>query len=229
MLFKTPIYLFNSVGGVIVVPIIMVMTAISGGEESMKSVVKFIETKPEFIALVGIGFITSLGMLNSIGATTFSREGKNFWIQRTLPIKARDQIIGRILSSIAIQILGLVALLVALAFIIRLKISTIILITVLGLLGSIPMTQIGMVIDIIRPLLTWTNPQQAMKQNLNVLIGMGLGTLYAGGIGYLIFNLIGKVNMNLIFIGLTVIFIVSSIILYYILERLIKKQFEVLE
>ncbi len=229
MLFKTPIYLFNSVGGVIVVPIIMVMTAISGGEESMESVVKFIETKPEFIALVGIGFITSLGMLNSIGATTFSREGKNFWIQRTLPIKARDQIIGRILSSIAIQILGLVALLVALAFIIRLKISTIILITVLGLLGSIPMTQIGMIIDIIRPLLTWTNPQQAMKQNLNVLIGMGLGTLYAGGIGYLIFNLIGKVNMNLIFIGLTVIFIVSSIILYYILEGLIKKQFEVLE
>lgn len=229
MLFKTPIYLFNSIGGVIAVPIIMVMTAVSGGGGDMDSIAKFIETKPEFVALVGIGFITAMGMLNSIGATTFSREGKNFWIQRVLPIKTRDQIIGRILSSIAIQVLGLVALLAALAFVIRLEVSTIILIAVFGILGSIPMTQLGMVIDITRPLLTWTNPQQAMKQNLNVLFGMGLGTLYAGGIGLLIFNLIDKIGINLIFIVLAVIFIISTVILYYVLEKLVKKQFEVLE
>ncbi|HZX21074.1 MAG TPA: hypothetical protein VFF25_01660 [Clostridia bacterium] len=229
MLFKTPIYLFNSIGGVIAVPIIMVMTTVAGGGGDTDSIVKFIETKPEFVALVGIGFITAMGMLNSIGPTTFSREGKNFWIQRVLPIKARDQIIGRVLSSIAIQVLGLIALLGALAFVIRLRLSTIVLIAMLGLLGSIPMTQIGMVIDIIRPSLTWANPQQAMKQNFNVLFGMGLGTLYAGGIGLLVFNLIGKIDINLVFIILAAIFIVSTVILYYLLERLILKQFEVLE
>ncbi len=229
MLFKTPIYLFNSIGGVIAVPIIMVMTAVSGGEESMESMLGFIETKPELIALVGIGFITLMGMLNSVGVTTFSREGKNLWIQRVLPIKTRDQIIGRILSSIAIQVLGLIALLVALAFIIKLEISTIILIAVFGLLGSIPMTQLGMVIDITRPLLTWTNPQQAMKQNLNVLLGMGLGFLYIGGIGVLVFNLIRKIEINLVFIILAVIFIVSTVMLYYVLQRLISEQFEILE
>lgn len=229
MLFKTPIYLFNSIGGTIAVPIIMVMTAISGGEESMESMMAFIETKPEFVALVGIGFITLMGMLNSVGVTTFSREGKNLWIQRVLPIKTRDQIIGRILSSIAIQVLGLIALLVALTFIIKLKISTIILIAVFGLLGSIPMTQLGMVIDITRPLLTWTNPQQAMKQNLNVLLGMGLGFLYIGGIGVLVFNLIRKIEINLVFIILAVIFIVSTVMLYYVLQKLISEQFEILE
>lgn len=229
MLFKTPIYLFNSIGGVIAVPIIMVMSAVSGGEESMESMIGFIETKPEFTALVGIGFITLMGMLNSVGVTTFSREGKNLWIQRVLPIKTRDQIIGRILSSIAIQVLGLVALLVALVFVIKLEVSTVILIIVFGILGSIPMTQLGMIIDITRPLLTWTNPQQAMKQNLNVLLGMGLGFLYAGGIGFLMFNLIGKIEINLVFIILAAIFIVSTVILYYILERLISEQFEILE
>jgi ABC-2 type transport system permease protein len=146
-----------------------------------------------------------------------------------LPIKVKDQIIGRILASIAIQILGLIALLGSLAFVIKLNMITAILIAGLGILGSIPMTQIGMIIDILRPLLTWSNPQQAMKQNLNVLIGMGVGTLYAGGIGYLIFKVMDKVDMNLIFIGLGVVFIVSIIILYSILEKLIKKQFEVLE
>jgi len=229
MLFKTPIYLFNSIGGVIAVPIIMVMSAVTGGGGDKDSVIKFIESKPEFVALVGIGFITAMGMLNSIGATTFSREGKNFWIQRVLPIKARDQIVGRVLSSIAIQVLGLVALLGALVFVIRLRISTIALISVLGLLGSVPMTQIGMVIDIIRPSLKWTNPQQAMKQNFNVLFGMGLGTLYIGGISLLVFNLIDRIDINFVFLVLAVIFIISTAILYYALEKLIKKQFEVLE
>jgi ABC-2 type transport system permease protein len=229
MLFKTPIYLFNSIGGVIAVPIIMVMSAVTGGGGDKDSVIKFIESKPEFVALVGIGFITAMGMLNSIGATTFSREGKNFWIQRVLPIKARDQIVGRVLSSIEIQVLGLVALLGALVFVIRLRISTIALISVLGLLGSVPMTQIGMVIDIIRPSLKWTNPQQAMKQNFNVLFGMGLGTLYIGGISLLVFNLIDRIDINFVFLVLAVIFIISTAILYYALEKLIKKQFEVLE
>ena len=229
ILFKTPVYLMNSVGGVIMVPIILLISIMSGGDESMGTMIKVIESKPELIALAGIGFIVGLGMLNSIGATTFSREGRSMWIQRTLPIRPKDQIIGRVLSSLAIQILGIVTMLVSLAFIIKLELLTIILIVILGLLGSIPMTQIGMVIDIIRPLLTWNNPQQAMKQNLNVLIGMGLGTLYLGGLGYLIFNLIGKIDMNLIFSFLALIFIVSGMLLYYILKKLIIKQFEIIE
>lgn len=229
MLFKTPIYLLNSVGGVVMLPIILVMYTIFGGDETMSEIIKFIELKPELIALAGIGFIVSLGMLNSVGSTTFSREGKNFWIQRTLPIKIKDQIIGRILASLIIQILGLIAILASFIFIIKINIITIILIAVLGLLGSIPMTQIGMIIDILRPLLTWTNPQQAIKQNLNVLISMGVGTLYVGSIGYLAFKLIDKVDINLIYIGLAIVFIVSSVVFYSILDKLIKKQFEVLE
>ena len=48
----------------------------------------------------------------------------------------------------------------------------------MGLLGSIPTTQIGMAIDILRPMLDWDNPQRAMKQNLNVLISLAVGALY---------------------------------------------------
>lgn len=229
MLFKTPIYLMNSVGGVIIIPILIVMSTISGGDESMNYMIQFVQTNPDLIALAGIGFIVALGMLNSVGSTTFSREGKNLWIQRTLPIKVKDQIFGRVLASLAIQILGLIALLVSLAIVISINLQSVILIIFLGLLGSIPMTMIGMTIDIIRPLLTWTNPQQAMKQNLNVLIGMGLGSLYAGGIGFLIFKILDKVDIKLIFIGLTLVFIISTLVLYFILEKLIRKQFQIIE
>ena len=32
------------------------------------------------------------------------------------------------------------------------------------------LTAVGMIIDLARPLLDWTNPQKAIKQNLNVLL-----------------------------------------------------------
>jgi ABC-2 type transport system permease protein len=229
MLFKTPVYLMNAVGGVVIVPIIMVMTTVAGGDESLSALVGSMGSNMDLVTLVGIAFVVALGMLNSIGPTTFSREGNCFWIQRTLPIKPEDQIIGRVLSSLAIQLLGIVALILSAAFIIKIHISAIVLIAVLGLLGSIPMTQIGMVIDIIRPYLTWDNPQRAMKQNLNVLIGMGLGTLYAGGIGFLVVKIMNKIDINLIYGLLAIIFIVSSVILFGVLKKLITKQFEALE
>lgn len=227
MLFKTPVYLLNAIGIVVILPVILLFT--SGGDESMDLLVNSIGLSQDLIALVGIGFIASLGMFNSIGVTTFSREGKNLWIQRVLPIKPEDQIKGRILSSLAVQLLGVMALTISLTFIVDLNIKSILLITIIGLLGSIPMTELGMLIDIIRPYLTWTNPQRAMKQNLNVLIGMGIGVLYLGGIGYLTFKSIDRFDFNIIFLSLVLIFTVSALILYKVLEGLIVKQFRELE
>ena len=35
-----------------------------------------------------------------------------------------------------------------------------------------------MYIDLKRPMLKWENPQQPIKQNMNALIGMGIGVVY---------------------------------------------------
>lgn len=228
MLFKTPIYLMNSIGGVIIVPVLLVITVITG-EESMGPIIQMIESLPYLIPLIGIGFLGALGMLNSVGATTFSREGKNLWIQRTLPIKVEDQIFGRVLASLIIQVLGFVAIIGSLSFIVTLTLLDVLLIGVLGLLASIPMTQLGMIIDIIRPLLTWTNPQQAMKQNLNVLISMGLASLYGGLIFLLVKFMLPKVGINYIYMILATIFIVSSYGFFIALKKLISRQFIELE
>ncbi|WP_313756101.1 putative ABC transporter permease subunit [Tissierella sp.] len=229
MLFKTPVYLLNAVGGVIIFPLILAMSTIAGGDESLSQVIDMLGANLGLITLASIGFIVALGMLNSIGATTFSREGKCFWIQRTLPIKVEDQIIGRVLSSLAIQVLGIIALLISLIFIVKLDILNIIFIIILGLLGSIPMTELGMVIDILRPMLDWDNPQKAMKQNLNVLIGMGVGTLYAGGLVFTVIQIIDKVDINLIYGLLALVFGISTVILFQVLKKIITKQFETIE
>ena len=228
MLFKTPIYLMNSVGGVIIVPIILVMSVLTG-EASMGPISEILYGNMDFVVLIGIGMIGVLGMLNSVGVTTFSREGSNFWIMRTLPIKAEDQILGRLLASLFIQVIGALVLIVSIFFVIKLDIVNIILIILIGLLASIPMTLLGMIIDIVRPMLSWTNPQQAMKQNFNVLIGMGLGTIYGGALFFLIKFILDKLDMPIIYLIIVGILILSSIIFFKLLKSLIEKRFKELE
>lgn len=228
MLFKTPIYVMNSVGGVVLVPIIMFISLLSQ-EGTMDYMSQLIARNMDIFLLAAIAMIASLAILNSVGSTTFSREGNNFWIQRTLPISPETQIIGRILSSLFIQLIGALVLMVIIYFIIFLDIGYSFLIISLGLLASIPLIEMGMIIDIIRPMTNWTNPQQAMKQNLNVLIGMGLGLLYLGLLFLLTRSLFNKTNLYLLLLILIIVLIGSSIIFFIILRKLVEKQFQEIE
>jgi ABC-2 type transport system permease protein len=228
MLFKTPVYLMNSVGGVIIAPIIIVMS-MATGDTSMDPLKELINKNIDIVNLAAIAMIGTLGILNSIGTTTFSREGKNFWIQRTLPIKAEDQVYGRIIASMAIQIIGAIVLIGSLFFIIRLDLTNILLILSIGLLASIPMTEIGMIIDILRPMLTWSNPQQAMKQNMNVLIGMGVAVIYGGALFLIVRFMYLNMGIWKVYLILTTVLLISTIIFFKVLKTLIEKQFRELE
>ncbi len=228
MLFKTPIYLMNSIGGVIIVPIIMAMSLFTGGED-MAPLRAIISQSKNYVVLGGIGFIAVMGILNSIGVTTFSREGNNFWIQRIIPITPRDQIIGRVLASLAVQLLAAVFIVGSIFFIASISVFDVLLIVLIGIFASIPMTMMGMTIDILRPMRNWTNPQQAMKQNLNVLIGLAVGALYVGGIGYLVYKVISRLSIGIIYGGLIGVLLLTSIVLYMILDKLIFTQFQELE
>ncbi|NLL80772.1 MAG: hypothetical protein GX231_00525 [Tissierellia bacterium] len=228
MLFKTPIYLLNTVGGVVLVPIILVMS-LSIGDPSMEPFNEIIYSNTDIVTLVLIGVVAFFGIMNSVGSTTFSREGKNLWIQRTLPIKAKDQIYGRVLASVVIQLTGIITLLVSMFFIIKLNFFSLALIIVIGLLSGIVLTQFGMIIDILRPMLNWSSPQVAIKQNLNVLIGMGVALLYGGGIFLLVRFMFNSIDIWIIYLLVSAILTISMVILFNVLKTLIDKQFRELE
>ncbi len=229
VLLRTPVYLLNSVGGVIILPIITVMSMFMEDASILVQLRTLIGGNYSLINLIGIGYVTALGIINCVGCTTFSREGKNMWIHRTMPIEIKDQIFGRVISSLFVQIIGIVAILGCLAYVELMTVQSIFWITILGILGSIPMTELGMMIDAYRPLLDWDNPQKPMKQNLNVLIAMAIGSLYLLVIGFLAYKLMDIIDIIFLYGILAVIFIISSYIFFGILERLIKRQFEVLE
>jgi ABC-2 type transport system permease protein len=218
----------NSVGGVIILPILLAISMLTGGEayEPMK---EMLQDSRDIIVLGSIGVIGSFGILNSLGSTTFSREGSNMWIQRTLPIRPKVQILGRTLASVFLQVLGGVLLIGGVLFISPLRIYEAAIILLFGVCASVPLTMIGMSVDILRPMTGWTNPQQAMKQNLNVIISMAIGTLFMFGAGFLGYLLLPSHGLWMVLGVYAAIILASTTILYKILESLIRSRFMYME
>ena len=86
-----------------------------------------------------------------------------------------------------------------------------------------------MIIDILRPMLNWSSPQVAIKQNLNVLIGMGVALLYGGGIFLLVRFMFNSIDIWIIYLLVSAILTISMVILFNVLKTLIDKQFRELE
>lgn len=231
ILVRTPIFLMNSIGAVIIIPFALAIPIFTTDPQMLSTITQFYkEIDTTIINLILSAFIMFIAANNGIGATTFSREGRQFWISRVIPIKVEDQLMGKILSSILVQVLALVIILGGALFVVPLKLSTILIVTILGLLGGIPITELAMLIDISRPLLDWDNPQKAMKQNMNVFFALLLGMAYLV-VNVLLVLFMFKIKMNslMIYLSLVVIYIVISIVLFKVLSSFTTKRFREIE
>lgn len=227
ILVRTPIFLMNSIGAVIIIPFAFTIPIFTTDPEMLKNITQFYnENNMVIINLILSAIIVFIAANNGIGATTFSREGKQFWVSRIVPVKIEHQLIGKILSSILVQVLALVIILGGASFIIPIELGTILIVSILGIVGSIPAIELAMFIDIARPLLDWDNPQKAMKQNMNVFFSLLVGMAYIGASALIVVLLLKlKLDSLIIYIGITILYMFISIILFKALSKFTAKRF----
>jgi ABC-2 type transport system permease protein len=127
---------------------------------------------PLVVILGAALFLTICGSVNGTASSTFSREGAQFWISRTIPVAAREQAAAKFLHSYLVATLGVATASVVAAVFLHLRAGRLVPAVGLSLVAGVLLTAVGMMIDLARPLLDWTNPQKAIKQNLNVLLAL---------------------------------------------------------
>ena len=221
LILRTPPYILNCVAMVILMPVILIVMPIFSGDMAVEGITKVYKESYGIINLVVIGFFIFIAATNPTASTTFSREGKNFWISRLAPIKPMDQIKGRMLTSSVLQVVGIIFSIIGMSFLISLRIDTIFISLFFGILGSLPIFLIGLIIDLFRPVLNWDNPQKAVKQNMNVLFSMLIGIVYIVILGLLVFFLWKIFNsFLLIYVILTVIFTAVTILLLFVINNI---------
>ncbi|HTY61045.1 MAG TPA: hypothetical protein VMG30_02190 [Acidobacteriota bacterium] len=170
---RTPVFLLNGVLIVVFLPAFFMVTMRAGAGHSAGDLHTMIASGNSlYIILMTALFMIICSSLNGTASSTFSREGAQFWISRVIPVSAREQVTAKFLHSYLIAALGVVAAFTAIALCFPVNPLHILLAAGLALVAAALLTAIGMMIDLARPLLDWTNPQKAIKQNLNVMLGM---------------------------------------------------------
>ena len=180
---RTPIFLLNGVLVVVIVPVVLILMVKTGRETEM-FLIKFLDAaNPAIVILGAAAFLIVSGAINGTASSTFSREGGQFWISKVIPVAPRDLVAAKLVHSYTISVLGVAVSTAACVAIFKLRFGILAPAVGLALLTGLLLTIIGMLIDLARPLLDWTNPQKAIKQNLNVLFAMlaGVGFLTVTG------------------------------------------------
>jgi len=175
------------------------------------------------LPLIVAGLITLFVMINPAVSSTFSREGKNIWILKNIPVKPEIQVYGKLLAGYSISFIAAIlsAVMAMLSF--RIPIVTTVMVVILSAAALIPISAVGIYIDLMRPKLIWNNPQEAIKQNFNVVIAMLLGFVLVtifGAIGY--FITIFGLNTFAVFGIMLIIILVFSYISILVLKNAAK-------
>ncbi len=169
---RTPIFLINGVLTALLLPLIfVVMAKMDSGRGDAGVFLRFLTSKTSVYVILGAGvFMIVIGCLNGTASSAFSREGRQFWMSKVIPVTPREQVLAKFAHSYLVALLGFAAAATVLLFVMHVGAAVCLVAALLALTAGIGLTAVGMIIDLARPLLDWINPMKAIKQNLNVLI-----------------------------------------------------------
>ncbi|HYF93821.1 MAG TPA: hypothetical protein VD969_16535 [Symbiobacteriaceae bacterium] len=172
LLNRTPSFVMQALVPIIIMPVFIVMPLIQEREFGAFFSNIAAHAGSPLVPAVAVGAVLFMASMSAVPATAISREGKHFWVSRSLPVQPRAQIHAKLLHSLIFSAINVAMALGGLAFFKLLTPLNFVYVLVGGLLASAAMGYAGLIVDLLRPNLKWTDPQQAMKGNYNVLFGM---------------------------------------------------------
>ena len=223
ILFRTPVFFTNCVLTALLMPIILtvaVYTSLQGMDLRAFITPQLLESIPNlwcYVLVISFLVGSFMGGINMISSTAISREGTNAYFMKFIPVPVETQAFAKAACGIIISAVSGWLLLIPLHLVLSYPIY-LDLIFVVGSLVSVIMTNLfGILIDLLRPKLVWEQEAAAVKQNLNGVISILLSFLLDAVCFGLLY--IGWDQVLLIAIGLLVIQIVLSFLLYVGVKR----------
>ena len=225
-LFRTPIYMFNSVSMLVILPVALIIPALSG--QGLEPIVELIQGADArfYVNLVGAAVIGLMAIFTPAASSSYSREGKMFWISQVIPVPPRQQVLGKMLYSYIVALLTVPVLVLFSVLVIKWTLPELIVVIMLGICISFPIISGSLLADLWRPKLNWDNPQQAIKQNLNVMLGMAVGVAIFFLLYRLVFALTERdASQITIYIAIAVASLLLGAIPYILMMRIANKRY----
>jgi len=183
LILRTPAYLVNGLSGVIIAPLVVIIMLFARGQnEQMQMLVSLMQDQSIKlqVRLGVLAFVLFFSGVNVIASTSFSREGQTFWISKLMPVSPKEQVLGKLRHSMEVSFIGMAVMLPVLIFLFKMDIASVAIILIISIIAAVPIQALSLLIDMNRPKLVWTNPQEAIKQNFNGLIASLINFLVIG-------------------------------------------------
>lgn len=227
LMMRTPMYVLNGLVGSVAGPLIMLMMILVQGSDpelaEMIGSLKNPEVTP-YAALVSLGIMLFTAGMNLVASTAVSREGRTIWIAKMIPVAAKQQVSAKFLCGYATSAIGVLTTSVIMVFFLKSPLLWIVGATLAGLAGAVPMTALNLMIDVFHPKLVWNSEQEAMKQNMNGLLGMLVSfaillILGAAAVGTLLLTLPAEAAIAVVFVISAILGVISLSALYALAEK----------
>lgn len=219
LLFRTPIYFMNCVLMNFLFPIFLLIPFLSqeGGGSQLKTITAFLQggKGTGIVLAVFFAFIVFATCSNSISTTAISREGKNLFILKYIPMRYKEQLMAKVLSAVVLGAVGMIMVITLGIIILKIKLDIILLMFIVGSVAILFTSFIGIFIDLNFPKLNWDTEQEAVKRNFNVMISM----IICGALGGLTVFIIIKYEITkwITFALIVGLFGLLDVVLYYML------------
>lgn len=178
---RNPTWLMNTLLAALLVPVALVMPFISGGMGGEMGELLKQPRITEILTLATAAFVVFETTLQTIAVTAFSREGKELWIIRSLPIDFGQLLRAKAYHAVVMALIAAIPALGLFVYLFHIPIINLLLGLLLGAVGFVPFVALGLLIDLYNPYLDWNNAQQVIKKNLNALL-YSLGSMVLIGI-----------------------------------------------
>ena len=170
-----------------------------------------------FMFVIGVSIL--LPALNSIASSSFSREGKQFYFMKYIPMDYASQVLVKLLVSFIIAFVGVNVFCLIFYLVIGLKVFTAFIFLVISFLAILFICSLGIIIDSINPKLVWDDELNALRENSNNFIVMGISIfvfIVLAGLCYLLYKSFG---IALAFTSILLILILLNAIVYDLNRR----------
>ncbi|MDD3902362.1 MAG: hypothetical protein PHO09_01635 [Sphaerochaeta sp.] len=165
------VFVFELVGELLVPLILIGVYAVTGVLGELEGVVELVASSPYF--MYGIFFAMALfSNMSMLSSTSVSRQGSLFVLDKALPLSAKDLVRAKLsLHIVLVYIPNIIYLTLALLYF-DVELVNLLWMACLSFFIIITCAALSLAVDYSHPVLDWTLPQQAMKSNLNGLLGL---------------------------------------------------------
>lgn len=166
ILYRTPAFFLNCVLSAVIIPPIMIV-AVGFGMQDLPTV----KASPLMIS-IGVVITGFICIMNMAAPTAISREGKNLYVAKYIPVSYRRQLIAKLIPGMLLSGFTLAFTVIIGLFMFKIELFAWVAIIVLSIIALAAFNMFGLFADVMFPKLDWDDETAAVKRNLNVGIQM---------------------------------------------------------